>query len=106
MQEPFPVEIDFERRKIEECGCGKGVVYAGIQLATLLGNGLLARGVVWQDKPFFITRDYIATFGSDDRRWHLRYAVFSSPTIVSLPGIIEAPARPRKYYLLRAQKYQ
>ena len=41
-EEPFPVEIDFERRKIEECGCGKGVVYAGIQLATLLGNGLLA----------------------------------------------------------------
>ena len=100
---PFPVEIAFERRTREECQCGKGVVYAGVHLAALLGQGLPERGVLWGDRPLFITRDYIATFDKDDRRWHLRYAVFSFPVIISLPGIIEAPARPRAYYLLRGQ---
>ncbi len=100
---PFPVEMAFERRMREECQCGKGVVYAGFNLAALLSRGLLERGVLWGDNPLFITRDYIATFDKDDRRWHLRYAVFSFPVIISLPGIIEAPARPREYYLLQGQ---
>jgi hypothetical protein len=100
---PFPLEIAFERRTREDCECGKGPVYAGVHLADLLSRGLLERGVLWGDKPTFITRDYIATFDGDDLRWHLRYAVFSFPVIISLPGIVEAPARPREYYLLRGQ---
>jgi hypothetical protein len=100
---PFPQEVAFERRMREECQCGKGVVYAGVHLATLLGGVLSAKGVLWGAKPIFITRDYIATFDRDNLRWHLRYAVFSFPVLISLPGIIEAPARPREYYLLRGQ---
>jgi hypothetical protein len=100
---PFPIEIAFERRKREGCQCGKGTVYAGIHLAMVLKRGLSARGVLWEEKPLCITPDYIATFDKDDLRWHLRYGVFSFPAIISLPGIIEAPARPREYYLLRTQ---
>ena len=100
---PFPLEIAFERRTREDCQCGKGVVYAGVHLAALLSRGLPERGMLWGDRPLFITRDYIATFDKDALRWHLRYAVFSFPVIISLPGIIEAPARPRAYYLLRGQ---
>ncbi|OGP80538.1 MAG: hypothetical protein A2Z08_02025 [Deltaproteobacteria bacterium RBG_16_54_11] len=102
-ENPFPIEIAFERRRREDCQCGKGAVYAGIHLAALLSKGLSARRVLWGDKPLFITRDYIATFDRDDLRWHLRYGVFSFPVLISLPGIIEAPARPREYYLLRSQ---
>lgn len=102
-EEASAIEIDFERRKIEDCKCGKGVVYAGVELTFLLGKGLLGRGVLWRQMPIFVTRDYIATFDKNDLRWHLRYAVFSLPVIISLPGVIEAPARPRQYYLLRAQ---
>ena len=102
-KEPSPIEIDFEGRKIEDCRCGKGVVYAGVELAFLLRKALLAKGAGWEEMPVFITGDYLATFGADDLRWHLRYAVFSFPVIISLPGVVEAPARPREYYLLRAQ---
>ena len=102
-ENPFPTEIAFERRKSETCRCGNGAVYAGVQLAMVLRKRLLANGVLWKERPVFITRDYISSFGRDDLRWHLRYGVFSFPTIVSLPGLIEAPARPREYYLLRTQ---
>src|SRR4030042_2774160 len=59
---PFPLEIAFERRTREGCQCGKGSVYAGVHLAALLRRGLSTKGVLWGDKPLFITRDYIATF--------------------------------------------
>jgi hypothetical protein len=102
-ENPFPTEIAFERRARRDCQCGKGVVYSGVRLADLLGRELLEREVQWGDKPLFITRDYISTFDRGDLRWHLRYAVFSFPVIISLPGLIEAPARPREYYHLRGQ---
>lgn len=69
--------MDFERRKIEDCRCGRGVVYAGVQLTILLRKELAARGVLWRAIPVFFTRDYIATFDRNDLRWHLRYGVFS-----------------------------
>jgi hypothetical protein len=31
----------------------------------------------------------------------LRTAVFGFPSIISVPGIVEAPARPREYYVLK-----
>ena len=98
---PLPTEIEFEKSKMEGCQCGKGVVYSGVQIALLLKKGLSVMGVQWGEKPIFFTQDYIATFDNNDLRWHLRYGVFSFPSIISLPGIIEAPARPREYYLLR-----
>lgn len=47
-----------------------------------------------------LTPRLIATFGSDGR-YHLRYAYFSYPTVISLPGIVQAPAKDRSFYQLR-----
>ena len=47
---------------------------------------------------FFI--DYlIGTFSEDDFRYHARAMVGSNPIIISMSGIIEAPAKPKQYYL-------
>ncbi len=34
-----------------------------------------------------------------DNRYHLRVAIFGSPSIISIAGLIEAPAKPREFYL-------
>jgi hypothetical protein len=39
------------------------------------------------------------TFSEDDWRYHGRAVVCGTPSIVSIPGIVEAPARPREFYL-------
>lgn len=96
---PLPAEIRFEERRLKECGCGRGAVYDGYRYAELAGS-FLAKSVDYPaEKPIFVTLDYLATFPEAEKRYHLRYAVFSFPVIISIPGIIEAPARPREYYL-------
>lgn len=51
-----------------------------------------------------LTDKLIATYEESDRRLHLRAAVFSYPAVISTSGIVEAPAKPRAYYLQK-QKY-
>ena len=100
--DPLPIEIRFEERKLSNCLCGKGTVYDGPLYAELLRSQVSTFDISWlKDKPVFITRDYIASFDEREKRYHLRYAIFSFPVIISLPGIIEAPARPREYYIAR-----
>lgn len=46
----------------------------------------------------------IATYEESDKRLHLRAAIFGCPSVISTSGIVEAPAKPREYYLAK-QKY-
>lgn len=46
----------------------------------------------------------IATYEDTDKRLHLRAAVFGYPSVISTSGIVEAPAKPKEYYLQK-QKY-
>ena len=77
-------------------------------------NAVVARGLVLdfmatrdnisytQDKYYIIiTNSLFATFSDMDKRIHLRSSLFSYPSIISLPGIVEAPAKPRGYYLAK-----
>lgn len=100
---PTSIEIDFEKEKIELCKCGRGIIYSGINLANYLQSFNKIKELNLTDMPIFITMDYIATFDENDKRWHLRYAIFFFPTIISIPGIIEAPAKPREYYFYYAR---
>jgi hypothetical protein len=103
---PFPAEIDFEMRKLTSCRCGSGTVYSGNHYALILRKHLPEIFFDIRAKPVLITPEYLATFEASEKRWHLRYGIFSVPTIISLNGIIEAPARPREYYLAKSMGLQ
>ncbi len=45
------------------------------------------------------TNKLTCTFDENDFRYHARAIIGSNPTIISTTGIIEAPAKPRQYYL-------
>ncbi len=51
-----------------------------------------------------VTKDLIATF-DDYKRMHIRAAVFNFPSVISLAGIVEGPAKPKEFYLYR-QRYE
>jgi hypothetical protein len=40
----------------------------------------------------------VCTFSDDDMRYHARAVVCGTPSIISIPGIVEAPARPKEFY--------
>lgn len=48
-----------------------------------------------------VTKRLIGTIGDSDKRMHLRSSVLSYPSVISLSGIVEAPAKPREYYLAK-----
>mgnify|MGYP001614321417 FL=1 len=51
-----------------------------------------------------ISDKLIATYEEVDKRLHLRAAIFGYPSVISTSGIVEAPAKPKEYYLAK-QKY-
>lgn len=41
----------------------------------------------------------ICTWDDSDARYHARAVMLGYPNMISMPGIVEAPARPREYYI-------
>lgn len=50
-----------------------------------------------------VTDKLIATYEESDRRLHLRAAIFGFPSIISTSCIVEAPAKPKEYYLQKQE---
>ncbi len=102
-QEPLYGEIEYEKRRILGSTRAFGVLYDGFHLLRL-GYEILSRE---EHRPelvhIFFTNRLLATWDDGDRRYHLRTCVFGIPSIVSTTGLIEAPARPKEYYLLKQQ---
>ena len=74
------------------------VLYDGFELCSIITEFLPdAR----DDVLHIIFTDMLtATFDDDcDFRYHARAIISSNPTIISTSGIIEAPAKPKQYYL-------
>ncbi len=51
----------------------------------------------------FFTNRLFATWDGGNKRYHLRTSVYGVPSIISTTGLVEAPAKPREYYLLKQQ---
>ena len=45
----------------------------------------------------------ICTFSEEDWRYHARTIVGGSPSIISTTGIVEAPAKPKEWYIKQMQ---
>lgn len=50
-----------------------------------------------------LTNKIFATF-DEARRLHVRASIYSLPSVISISGIVEGPAKPKEYYLYK-QKY-
>lgn len=98
--EPMYGEIDYERRTVlGEARIG-GIVYNGRRLEDLFIS-ILGPQDLREHASIILTDRLVSTYSTDDLRHHLRTIVCGFPSIVSLPGIVEAPAKPREYYLMK-----
>ena len=50
-------------------------------------------------RSIIFTNKLTCTFDENDFRYHARALIGSNPVIISTTGIIEAPAKPKQYYL-------
>jgi len=98
--EPMYGEIDYERRALLGDAKIGGIVYDGRRLLEILSKAIPDDGTL-ENASIVLTDRLVSTYSRDDLRHHLRTVVCGFPSIISLPGIVEAPAKPREYYLMR-----
>jgi len=102
-QEPLYGEVSYEERRILGKTKSFGVLYDGFQLqmvfSELIAPEERSLGVVC----IFFTNRLFATWEENNKRYHARTSVYGIPSVISTTGLIEAPAKPREYYLLKQQ---
>ena len=98
--EPLQAEIDFEIRNLKRVS-GKtfGLIYEGFKLQQLFGDFLPVEERDIHHLHLILTNQLFATWDDNDLRYHARAGVFGFPSVISTAGIVEAPAKPRDYYL-------
>jgi hypothetical protein len=111
-QQPLPGEVRYERRRLDgQMDDVFGIPYDGMKVQRL-ASALLpvpdkreSEGQVTEpgsaSTHIIFTNQLLGTWDADDRRFHLRAAIFGFPSLISTSGIVEAPAKPRAYYYLR-----
>jgi len=104
-REPLYGEVEFEKRRIRGRSKAFGVIYDGIHLQRVFTGLIATKERLLSIAHIIFTNRLFATWDTGDRRYHLRTSVYGVPSIVSSSGIVEAPARPREFYMLK-QQYQ
>lgn len=95
---PLPEEIEFEKN-IDSSKSQGIICYDGFELQNALGK-LIPKEELSEDIFHVIFTDKLAcTYDYTDYRYHGRALIGSNPSLISTTGIIEAPAKPREYYM-------
>lgn len=98
----FDGEVAYEKERIKEKMWKTfGILYEGILYQKLLSEFTLNRKAGEQDCIILITNQLIGSWDPDDLRYHLRTSIYGFPNIISINGLVLAPARPREFYLKR-----
>lgn len=102
-QEPLHGEVQYEKRRILGKTKSFGVVYDGSYLLDIFSELVPRDERVLGFIHIIITNRLFASWEEGDKRYHARTSVYGFPSVISTTGIVEAPARPRDYYLLKQQ---
>jgi hypothetical protein len=78
-----------------------GILYDGFEFQSILNELIPEEENSLDHVHLVFTNRLICTFSENDYRYHYRTVVCGYPTIVCTSGIVEAPAKPREFYLLQ-----
>ncbi len=101
--EPLYGEVEFEKRRVLGRTKAFGVTYEGLLLQRILAGTIPVEQRRLGFVHIIFTNRLFATWDNGDRRYHLRSSIYGMPSVISTTGIVEAPAKPREYYLLKQQ---
>ena len=102
-QEPLYGEIEYEKRRILGKTRAFGILYDGLELQRILWQLIPREERSLEFIHIFFNNRLFATWNEYDRRYHARVSLYGIPSIISTTGVVEAPAKPREYYILKQQ---
>ncbi len=93
---PTQEEIRVEKENIDTSEQDRMILYDGFELQNIIAENISTTNYILH---IIFTNKLTVTFDNDDFRYHARALISSNPIIISTTGIIEAPAKPKQYYL-------
>jgi len=92
-------EISFEEQDDKKSTHDNIILYDGFELQNVFNEIIPESELLNNIFHLIFTTRLTCTFDYNDYRYHGRTVICSNPSIISTTGIIEAPAKPREYYL-------
>lgn len=97
---PTGEEVEFEKQTFQNTSKVENIVlYDGFEFQRIVSSLIPSDEATAEDFHFVFTNKLTCTFDSSDCRYHGRALIGANPSVVSTTGIIEAPAKPREYYM-------
>ena len=75
------------------------ILYDGFELQRVITEFIPINENTEEILHIIFTNKLTCTFDDTDFRYHARALIAANPTIISTTGIVEAPAKPKQYYL-------
>jgi hypothetical protein len=100
---PTEEEIIFEEESFGNNSNSNIVLYDGFELQKIVQNMIPDEELSSGMFHLVFTTRLGCTYDYEDYRYHGRAVICSNPSVISTTGIIEAPAKPREYYLAMHQ---
>ena len=98
---PTEEEINFEKESFGNNSSSDNIVlYDGFELQKIMLDKIPSDELSRVTFHLAFTTKLSCTYDPEDSRYHGRAVICSNPSIISTTGIIEAPAKPRAYYLI------
>ena len=96
---PSIKEISIELENKDMSGRQEMILYDGIELNKIVKDTIPIAENTLSILHIIFTNKLTCTFDENDFRYHARAWVGSNPIIISTTGIIEAPAKPKQFYM-------
>jgi hypothetical protein len=96
---PSVEEIRIEKENADMSENDEWILYDGFEFQKKINEFIPIKENNIRILHVVFTNKITCTFDEDDFRYHARALIGSNPTIISTTGMIEAPAKPKKYYL-------
>jgi hypothetical protein len=96
----FQAEVDYEKRRMRDPNWKIfGILYEGVLYQKILSDLIFKGGMIFKRCIILFTNQLFGTWDRDDRRYHARVSLYGFPNLISVTGLVEAPAKPKEYYL-------
>jgi len=95
----FDVKKPFEKQTKDTSENEEMILYDGFEFHKIIIELIPINENNIDTLHIIFTNKLTCTFDENDFRYHARALIGSNPTIISTTGMIEAPAKPKQYYL-------
>lgn len=96
---PLTEEIQIEIENKDMSNKEEMILYDGFEFQKITSEFIPMEESKEETLHIIFTNKLTCTFDENDFRYHARALIGSNPIIISTTGIIEAPAKPKQYYL-------